>query len=162
MRKRAAEGAASPDRMVADVANHRREQPSQRSGANRLVECGVSYTGANSQLVAIDLDGREFRNPVDVNEVSRLRQPERHDRDEALPARQDAAVLRRDLRQHRDRLGERLRGVIAEGSGLHSVDLSAVLPGARAKGPAGNDAEKLYDVRSNFGTFIIFWIRARS
>ncbi len=109
----------------------------KRAVAHRLVERRVAHAGADPQLVAIDLDGRKLLNPVDVDEVRRLRQPERHDRDEALPARQHAAVLRRDLRQHRDRLGERLRCVIAEGSGFHSVVLSG--PSGAREGPGRNE-----------------------
>ena len=44
---------------------------------------------------------------VDVDEMRRLGQPERHDRHQALPARQHAAVLRRDFRQNLQRLVER-------------------------------------------------------
>src|SRR5262249_37073524 len=69
--------------------------------------------------VALDLDGREFLHPIDVDKMRRPCQPERHDRDETLPAGQHAPVLWGDLRQHRDRLGERLRCVIAEGGGFH-------------------------------------------
>ena len=48
-----------------------------------------------------------------------LRQPERHDRHQALPAGQHPPVVGRDLRQHRDRFVERFRRVVAEDGGFH-------------------------------------------
>ena len=51
---------------------------------------------------------------VDVDEMRRLRQPERHGRNQALAAGEHAAVVRRNLGQNRNRLIDRLRRVIAE------------------------------------------------
>ena len=67
----------------------------------------------------------EARDLVDVDEMRGLRQPERHDRHQALPARQHAAVLRRDLRQNLQRLVERLRHMADERRGLHAGQASA-------------------------------------
>src|SRR6185437_16995191 len=62
---------------------------------------------------------------VDVHEMRRLRQAKRHDGDQALASRQNAAVLRCDLGQNLQRLIERLRHVTDEGRRLHAANLPA-------------------------------------
>ncbi len=56
---------------------------------------------------------------VDVDQVGGARHPERHDRNEALTAGQNAAVLWAELGQHPDRLIDRSRDVTNERRGLH-------------------------------------------
>ena len=69
----------------------------ERPLAHRLVERRVPHAGADRELAVRDRDPAERRDAVDVDEMRRPRQPERHDRHEALPARQHAAVVGRDL-----------------------------------------------------------------
>ena len=88
-----------------------------------------------ASLPPVDRDLRQFLDAVDVDQMRRLRQPERHDRHQALPARQHPAVVGRDLRQHRDRLSERLRRVIAEGGGFHGSFIDPRAVRARARAP---------------------------
>ena len=148
MRHAAAEGAAGADRMMRDAAHDRGEQLAERTVAHRLVERRMAHAGADAELAAVDRDLVQLLDAVDVDEVRRLRQPERHDRHEALPARQHPAVVGRDLRQHRDRFVERLRRVVAKGGGFHRALVLRALGRAPRR-------------RSIFGTFTIFWIQAR-
>ena len=118
MRQAAAEGAAGADRVMGDVAHDRREQPAERTIHDRAVERRVAHAGADRELAVRRPRAVELRDAVDVDEMRRPRQPERHDRHEALPAGQHAAVVGRDLRQRRDRLVDRLRRVIPKGGGF--------------------------------------------
>ena len=61
----------------------------------------------------------QFRDLVDIDEMSGPRQPERHDRHETLPARQDASVFGAELGEHADGLVDRFRDVTNERRGLH-------------------------------------------
>ena len=64
---------------------------------HRFVKCGVAHAGADAQRLAVAVDAVELGDLVDVDQMRRLGQPERHDRHQALAAGQHAAVLRRDL-----------------------------------------------------------------
>ena len=80
----------------------------------------VGGVGAGvAQRVALDGEPPQRINPVDVDEMGWPRQPERHDRNEALAARQHASVARGDFGQKRHRLVDRSRRVVSEGSSLH-------------------------------------------
>ena len=121
MRDGAAKGAAGADRMVRDVAHHRRQQPAQRPVHDRTMERRMPHAGADAKLAVLDRQALERGDAVDVDEMRRPRQAECHDRHQALAAGQDAAVLRRHLGQQRDGFVDRLRCVIAERGGLHFV-----------------------------------------
>src|SRR5262245_11939150 len=99
MRQRTTERAACADRMMADVTHDGRQKLAKRAVADRSVERRMPYQRADAELAKIDLDAFELFDTVDVDQVSRPRQSERHDRDQALPARKHTAVFGRDLRQ---------------------------------------------------------------
>jgi hypothetical protein len=61
----------------------------------------------------------ESLHAVDVDEVRRQREPQRHRRHQALAAGEHAAVLGRDARQGRDRVLDRPRCVILERRRFH-------------------------------------------
>ena len=64
--------------------------------------------------------GEDFRYlAADSDEVGRAREPERHDRHQALAAGEHAPVLARHLGEGLERLVDRLGRVIAERRGLH-------------------------------------------
>ncbi len=88
----------------------------------------MPHAGADRELAVRRRDLAQPVDAVDVDQMRRPRQPERHDRHQALAARQHAAIVGRDLRQRRDRLIDRLGRVIAKGGRLHralTVGLSA-------------------------------------
>ena len=93
----------------------------ERPAKLRLVKRGMAHARADHQAIAVDREPVEPGDFVDVDQMRRLRQPERHDRHEALPARQHAAVLRRDLGQSLQRLIERPRHMADERRGLHAA-----------------------------------------
>ena len=74
-------------------------------------------------------DAFEFGDRAEVNEVGRLGEAELHHRDEAVSARQRTRVLA-EVAEQRDRLGDRLGPMIAEGGGNH-----VVLPAGRRRFP---------------------------
>src|SRR4029079_10000321 len=61
----------------------------------------------------------KFRDLFDVDEMSGTRQPERHDGDETLPARQDASLFGAELGEHTDGLADMFRVGANERGGLH-------------------------------------------
>ncbi len=119
MRQTAAERAAVADRVMRDVPHHVGEQFAERAVANRAVESRMTHAGADGELAARNGDAVERFDPVDVDEVRRLGEPERHRRHETLAAGKDAAIVAGHLRQQGDRLVDGLRRVIAEGRRFH-------------------------------------------
>ena len=102
-----------------DVAHDGGEQPAHLSVHGRTMERGVADDGADRQRIAVPRQPRELGDPVDVDEMSRPRQPERHDRNEALSARENATVLRAELGEHGGGFRDRSRNVTNERRGLH-------------------------------------------
>ena len=93
VRDAAAERAAGADRMMRDVAHHRGEQAAERAVLHRLLERRMAHAGADAELAVLDLEAVELGDAVDVDQMLRPRQPERHGRHQALPAGQHAAVV---------------------------------------------------------------------
>src|SRR5262250_715216 len=56
--------------------------------------------------------------------MGRLRETKRHDRNEALAARQNTAIFRCHLGQRLKRLIKRLRRMVNEGRGFHAAEAS--------------------------------------
>jgi hypothetical protein len=83
--------------MVSDVAHHRRQQLAQRAVHDRTMEGRVPDAGADAKPIALHRQPPQRLHAVDVDEMRRPRQSERHDRDQALAARQDTSVMGRDL-----------------------------------------------------------------
>ena len=104
---------------MGDVAHHGREQAAERAFHHRLVERGMADAGADAQLAVLDRQPRERLDSVDVDEVRGAGETKGHDRDKALPARQHAPVLGRDLGQGLDRLDNGFGRVVAKRRGLH-------------------------------------------
>ena len=78
-----------------DVARDIGEKLAERIINDGFVERGVAHAGADRQNFSVAGDGVEPGDLVDVDEMRGLGEAERHDRHQALPARQHAAVLRR-------------------------------------------------------------------
>ena len=80
----------------------------------------MPHAGADRELAVLDGDPVERRDAVDVDQMGRARQPERHGGDQALPARQHAAVLAaRPRASSGDRLVDGLGRVILKRRGFH-------------------------------------------
>ena len=92
----AAERAARADGLVRDVPHDVREQFTERALRCRLLERRVPHGRADAKLPAFDGEPRQLRHAIDVDEVFRPRQAERHGGHEALPAGQHAPVVGRD------------------------------------------------------------------
>ena len=84
-----------------DVMHHVGEQLAERAVADRLVERGVAHAGADAELAVRDREPVERRDAVDVDEMRRLGEPERHGRHQALAAGQHAAVVRGNFGEQR-------------------------------------------------------------
>ena len=95
----AAKRAAQADRVVRDVTNDGGKHRSERTALNRMMKRGVARPRADAQHLIADGEHIQLRDGVDVDQMRRAREPESHDRHQALAARQDAAILRRQLRQ---------------------------------------------------------------
>jgi hypothetical protein len=125
MREAAAKGAAQADRIMRDVAHDAREQRAERPGNGRTMERGVAHAGADRKAAVLDRELFQRRDAVDVDQMRRLRQPERHGGHETLPAGEDAAVLGRERTKQRDRLLDARRRVVFERCGLQRVCVRA-------------------------------------
>ena len=121
MGERAAKCAAHADRIMRDVARHKCQQAAERIIDNGFMKCRMAHARADAQNFSVAGNLVEPRDLVDVDQMRRLRQPERHDRHQALPAGQHAAVLRRHLRQNRQRLVERARHMADKRRWLHAA-----------------------------------------
>ena len=103
-----------------DVAHDGGEQPAHLSFDLRTMERGVANNGADGKSVAGLRHPRELGDPVDVDEMSRPRHAESHDRNEALSAREHATVFRTEFGEHSGGFRDRPRNVTNERHGLHS------------------------------------------
>ena len=119
MRDRAAERAACPDRAVRDVMRDLGEEFPERAFRGRLFECGVAHRGADEQPAVLHRKPVEAGDAVDIDQMARPRQAERHGGHQALPAGQHAAVIGCELREQRDGFLDGFRRVILEWRGLH-------------------------------------------
>ena len=82
------------------------------------MEGRVPNRRANAECVAHGAKHSEFRDAVDVHQVRRPGHAQRHGRQQALPARQDATVARRDIGQDGHRIGQTRWPVPFEGGCL--------------------------------------------
>ncbi len=105
-----------------DVARDKSEEFSERIIDDGFVERGMAHACADGQNLSVAGDLVEAGDLVDVHEMRRLGQPERHDRHQALAARQHAAILRRDLGEDFQRFIERARHVADERRWLHAAN----------------------------------------
>ena len=79
-----------------------------------VFELGVPDQGADPDVLGGDLDRVQAADPVDVDEVGRRGQAHVEDRDEALSAGEDLAVMA-DLGEHGDGGVDAARRVVLEG-----------------------------------------------
>ena len=115
----AAECAAGADRVMRDMPDDRREQTAERAVLDRRFKGGMTDAGADAEPAILDHQAIEPGHPVDVDQMLRPRQPERHGRHEALPAGQHATVVGTVLREQVQRFGDGSWGVVLERGGLH-------------------------------------------
>ena len=102
-----------------DVVRHISEQGGEPVIGHGRMKGRVPHPRADAQHFAVACQLVETGNFIDIDEVRRLRQPEGHDRHQALAAGQNAAVLARHLRQDRQRLIKCARHMADEGRWLH-------------------------------------------
>jgi hypothetical protein len=96
---------------------------------------GVALAGADAERLAVVGEFVETLDLVDIDEMRGLRQAERHDRHQALPAGENAAIVAGDLGEDLQRLVEAARDMADEGRGLHAASfLHALEPGKPAVG----------------------------
>ena len=112
------------DGPVPDVGHGRRHQGSRPAGHRRALDGGVADAGADGEPARPGVDGVEPGDAADVDKVGGMAQPQRQQRDEALPAGQDLGVGA-VLGQQADRLLHGSRAVVAERRHLHRRPPSA-------------------------------------
>ena len=76
------------------------------------MECGMARPRADVQDLIADGEQVQPSDSVDVDQMRRAREPESHDRHQALATRQDPAIPRRQLRQQPHCLRQSRRPVI--------------------------------------------------
>ena len=110
---------------MGDVMHHVGEEFSERAAADRAMERRVTHAGADDELAVRDRDAIERRDAVDIDEMRRPGEPERHGRHQALAAGEHAPVLGRDLGEQRYGLVDGFRGVVAKHAGFIVLASSA-------------------------------------
>ena len=118
---RADRGAAVADDRVGDVQQGLAQQREGGVGALVPLQLGVPDEGADAHRVLPHLDVAEAGHPVDVDQVGRRGEAHVEDRDEALAAGEDLAVVAH-LSEDGDGLIDAARCVVHEGRGLHRAD----------------------------------------
>ncbi len=127
MGEAAGEGAADPDRQVANVADDLGQKRAERALGHSLLEGDVAGQRADPELAVGRTEPVELADPVDVDQDRGPRQTEVHRRHEALAARQHLRLVTM-LRQQVERLVDRPRSVVLEGCWLHRLSRSPDLP----------------------------------
>jgi hypothetical protein len=129
----AAEGAAVPDRLVADVRGGAREERGVLGDDRGLRELAVQRERAEAQHALLHGDAAQDLEPPDVDERRRPGEAHVHDRDEALAAG-DGTRLAGPRREQAQRLVEAGRAQVLERLGLHGDLPRAEGPAARRRG----------------------------
>ena len=104
-----------------DVVPDEGQQLAERIIDDVLVKGAMPNPRADAQGLAVAMESVEPLDFVDVDQMRRLCQPERHDRHQALPAGENPAILGRHFGEHFQRLIERFRHVADEGRGFHAA-----------------------------------------
>ncbi len=99
MGEAAAEGTARADRRMGDVARDRGEKRPQRPRRRRAVERRVPHASADGERAVHRPEPVEPGHAIDVDEMRRPGEAERHGRHQALAAGENAPVLRRHIGQ---------------------------------------------------------------
>ena len=79
----------------------------------------MAHARPDRKHAALDREAIETGDRIDIDEMRRPRHAERHHRDEALTAGEDAAVLRTEFSEVRQRVIDRLRRVVDERRRFH-------------------------------------------
>ena len=85
-----------------------------------VLDVRLPRSGANGQLLAFDASVPKLLDAGDRHEVRRLRETEVHERDQALPARENPSVVA-EIPQYRERFSAVSYPVVLEAHRLHSV-----------------------------------------
>ena len=132
MRQAPAERAAIADRRVGHQTRDLAEQAPERAAAHHAFNSRVPYRRADMQRCVLHQKAVEFANAIEVDEMARPSQAERHHRNEALPAGDHAAAPSGKLSEHRYSVIHRARRVIVEWRRLHDSRIaSTTRPRAR-------------------------------
>ena len=102
-----------------DVMRDLGEELPERAFRRRLFERRMAHRGADEQPAVLHREPVEAGDAVDVDQMARPRQAERHGGHQALPAGQHAAVIGCELGEQRDGFLDGFRRVILEWRGLH-------------------------------------------
>lgn len=99
MSETAAECAADADWIVGDMRHNIGQEGSERAANDASMKGGMPHAGADRQSISFSAHIIESGNIIDIDEMGRTRQAEGHGRNEALAAREDSTVKRRQLCQ---------------------------------------------------------------
>src|SRR5689334_22555675 len=83
------------------------------------MEGGMAHAGADAQDAALDREPVQSGDAVDVDEVRRTRQAQRHGGYQGLPAGQNASLVLCDVGEQGDRIVQGAGGMENEGGGFH-------------------------------------------
>lgn len=119
MRERPAHGPAIADLRVTDDLRGIVEERKSIADRRRAFEISVASESANSERLALFLQGPQPGNAVDVDDERRRGQPELQQRDQALAARQHLRAIAVPL-QNFNGLGERRWPDVLERTGIHA------------------------------------------
>ena len=111
-----ADGAPVPHLHVADHGGNLGQQRALRLEHGAVLDGVVGRQRADRDLLAVGLDPVQPADPADVDDDLRLRQPELHDRKEAVPPGQELRIVPVLLEQT-DRLADGLRREVLERRG---------------------------------------------
>jgi hypothetical protein len=117
MSKAPADSAAVADLIMRDVRDGLSQQRMRDVQPVMVLDIAPAHPGAKAEAAVADHDVVEPRNPTQVYEQARRRQPEGKHRHQALPARDYHCI---GIRYEKvDRFPESGRSVVFEGGGLH-------------------------------------------
>ena len=123
----AAKRAAKADRIMRDVTNDGGKHRPERSVLNETMKCGMAHPGTDVQDLIANGEHVQPSDSVDVDQMRGAREAESHDRHQALTTRQNAAILRRQLRQQPHRLRQSCRPVVRKRCRFHRSALPMVV-----------------------------------
>ena len=110
-----------------DVTNDGGKNRPERAVLNGTVKRGVARSGTDVQDVVVDGERIQTSDSVDVDQMRWTCEAESHDRHQALTTRQNAAILRRQLRQQSHRLRQSCRPVVRKRCRFHRSALPMVV-----------------------------------
>ena len=118
MRQHAADGAHVADLVVTDLAGDLGQHGQVLLDLGGVLDLDVARQRPHPELAVLEVDEAQLFDRVDVDQRRRLRQPQAHERDQAVPSRQHLGVLA-VLLQQGDRLLDRAGPGVLEGGWDH-------------------------------------------